>query len=423
MRLRPARLTVTSVLLLIATGCGQAELGEGWAGTVETLPSGAVRVVNPAEGLWESGGAPWRLVPELVLGEIEGPDEELFAQISGLEVDEAGRIYVLDRQLNELRIFSPDGTHVRTVGRSGEGPGEYAAANGLEWLSPDTLLVIDQRGSRYSVLTKEGEYVRSVSRRLGFYGWAFGGGYRDGRIYELFQVRVGEESHPALLGTSLRRSGAAAMSDSAPMGDGDPSLASSAGDTVMLPSSKVPLLESFSVQNERGGMFIGVPFGAKPVYHLSSTGDIWHGHGSEPRIFRSSFSGDTISEVVLQAVPMPVTSEEVAEWEAGRGPKQFREMGGKLDMGRIPKVKPFFDDLYVDPDGYLWLSIPAGPAETVFAVVDPDGRYLGRLQVDGIKRDVYTPPVVRNGRLHMVGRDELGVQRVYGFRIARTLLR
>ncbi len=422
-RLHGSKLTVTPVVLLIAAGCGQAELGEGWAGTVETLPSGAVRVVNPAEGLWEGGGEPWRLLPELVLGEIEGPDEELFAAISGLEVDEAGRIYVLDRQLNELRIFSPDGTHVRSVGRSGEGPSEYAAANGLEWLAPDTLLVIDQRGSRYSVLTKEGEYVRSVPRQLGFYGWAYRGGYRDGRIYELSQVRVGEDSHPALLGTSLQGSEAAPTSDSAPKGDGGPSVVSSAGDTVMLPSSNAPPVEAFSVRNERGGMTMGVPFTASSVYHLAGTGDIWHGHGSEFRIFRSSFSGDTISEVVLEAVPSPVTSAELAEWEAGQGVKRFREMGGKLDMGRIPKVKPFFDDLYVDPDGYLWLSVPAGPAETVFAVVDPDGRYLGRLQVDGIKRYVFVPPVVRNGRLYLVGRDELGVQRVYAFRIARTLLR
>lgn len=99
--------------------------------------------------------------------------------------------------------------------------------------------------------------------------------------------------------------------------------------------------------------------------------------------------------------------------------ERFREMGGKLDMGRIPKVKPFFDDIYVDSDGNVWLSVPAGPTETVFAIVDPDGRYLGRLQLDGMKRDVFIPPVVRNGRLYLVARDELDVQRVHRFRIER----
>jgi hypothetical protein len=77
------------------------------------------------------------------------------------------------------------------------------------------------------------------------------------------------------------------------------------------------------------------------------------------------------------------------------------------------------DGLYVDPDGYLWVSVPAGPMETVFALFDPDGRFLGRLHLDGVKRDALLEPVVRNGRLHFVGRDELEVQRVHVFRIEK----
>jgi hypothetical protein len=55
----------------------------------------------------------------------------------------------------------------------------------------------------------------------------------------------------------------------------------------------------------------------------------------------------------------------------------------------------------------------------VFAVLDTDGRYLGRLQVDGMEREVYLRPVVRNGRVYWVGRDELDVQRVYVYTIDR----
>jgi hypothetical protein len=94
-------------------------------------------------------------------------------------------------------------------------------------------------------------------------------------------------------------------------------------------------------------------------------------------------------------------------------------MGGDLDLGRIPESKPYFEAIYVDPDGYVWFSVPAGPAETVFAIVDPEGRYLGRLQVEGVRYDAFLPPVVREGRLHIVGRDEVDVQHVYVFRIEK----
>jgi hypothetical protein len=49
----------------------------------------------------------------------------------------------------------------------------------------------------------------------------------------------------------------------------------------------------------------------------------------------------------------------------------------------------------------------------------PEGRYLGSLRAEGMKRDLYLPPLVRNGRLHFVARDELDVQRVYVFAIDR----
>ena len=97
--------------------------------------------------------------------------------------------------------------------------------------------------------------------------------------------------------------------------------------------------------------------------------------------------------------------------------KRFSEMGGKLDLDRIPKVKPFFDDVFVDDEGHLWVSLPAGPTEVAFAVLDREGRYLGRMQVSGMKRDVYVTPVVRMRKLYFAGRDDLDVPRVYVFRI------
>jgi hypothetical protein len=56
-------------------------------------------------------------------------------------------------------------------------------------------------------------------------------------------------------------------------------------------------------------------------------------------------------------------------------------------------------------------------------VLDPDGRYLGHLDVDGIALETYVRPVVRNDRLYFVGRDDLDVQRVYVYRIVGSRTR
>lgn len=393
------------VLVLLLAGCSGVEAGEEWAGVVDTLPNGAVRVSNPAQGLWREGSG-WQLVSELQLGSVDGPEPLIFSTIAGLAVDAEDRIYVLDREANELRIFTRTGEHVRTVGRAGEGPGEYRNANGLVWLSPDTLVVVDQRGERYSVLTREGEFVRSVPRMLLFYAWVFQGGHADGRIYELASVgHTADDRRGGLLGTPL-------------LGGGDSVVRR---DTVLLPVPAGPAFESFSIRTARAAMVMGVPFTARPAYHLDAAGTIWHGHGNAFRVARSTLAGDTIMEIVLDAEPAPVTAAELAEWERSESTSvnRFRAMGGQLDLDRIPKVKPFFDGLYRDPEGYIWASVPAGPQEAVFAVFDSGGRFLGRLQASGFRRNAYVPPVVRNGRLHLAGQDELDVPKIYVFRIAR----
>jgi hypothetical protein len=396
-------------VLLGACSAGDSD----WTGTSEKMASGGTRVSNPAQGIWARDAA-WQLTPDVVIGTTDGAEESTFTAITGLEVDEDGRIYVLDRQANQLRIFAPDGSHLQSVGRTGEGPGEFRAANGMRWIAPDSLVVVDQRGDRYTILTRDGTFVRSVVRTLGFFGWAFTGGYEAGKIYERSAVRTQGGLRPILLGTPLAGpNGAAAVASR------DSARSRLSVDTVYLPNPTGPYFESFSIQTARGGMVMGVPFTPAPHYYLDGKGGIWHGHGSTFRIARSSFAGDTLMEIVLSGEPAPVSAQEIEEWKSTPAVARFTQMGGQLDLGRIPKVKPFLDDLVTDAQGYLWVSLPAGPRDIAFAVVDSAGRYLGRLQASGMKRDVFVPPVVRNNKLYVVGRDELDVPRVYVFRIER----
>lgn len=141
-------------------------------------------------------------------------------------------------------------------------------------------------------------------------------------------------------------------------------------DTILLPKSDKPSYQSFSVRTARAGMSMSVPFAPRSIHYLDRVGNVWHGHGSEFRIFRSTLAGDTTLEITVAATPTPVTPEELREWESGQSVKEFRDMGGKLDMGRIPNTKPHFERFYVDPEGFLWVSIPSVPNETVFGVFD-----------------------------------------------------
>lgn len=98
------------------------------------------------ERLWAIGGE----------SEAEG---EIFGIIADLAVDAAGRLYVLDSQLSELRVFSPDGEYLRTIGRPGQGPGDLPAAIAVAALADGSIGVLHGGSGRCSRFDPEGAYL------------------------------------------------------------------------------------------------------------------------------------------------------------------------------------------------------------------------------------------------------------------------
>jgi NHL repeat len=60
----------------------------------------------------------------------EGPD--VFRRIVDVALDPLGRVWVADAQMHEVRVFQPDGRHVRTLGRKGGGPAEFDGIAGMD---------------------------------------------------------------------------------------------------------------------------------------------------------------------------------------------------------------------------------------------------------------------------------------------------
>ena len=143
---------VLAGLLLFALA-RPATAGE-WKGHTATR-DGAVIVENPAKGF----EAP--LVRDLELlwtigGETDDEDE-MFGVIADVALDADGNVYLLDAQLNEVKIFDADGNFLRSIGREGEGPGEFRRAGSL-LLEPDgRVAVIQTVPARVVLLEPEGD--------------------------------------------------------------------------------------------------------------------------------------------------------------------------------------------------------------------------------------------------------------------------
>ena len=192
---------VGAAILSLTVACSDTGRRQAWQGSVDTLESGGRHLHNPAVGLWHSDEA-WRLDDVLRIGavDVEGPAQ--FGRIRDIEVDRLGRIYVLEAQSREVRVFDQAGRHVRSFGRSGAGPGEFRNPTTLAWMADDRLVVVDPGGGRYSLFDTAGAYVGAIRRELqqNWFPWR-GAIDRQGQILDWITDRApgtGETRHMLL---------------------------------------------------------------------------------------------------------------------------------------------------------------------------------------------------------------------------------
>jgi hypothetical protein len=128
----------------------------------QIMDSAGVRVVaNPAPG---ATGPFFRLSarPKAAIGTVEGAPEYQLFQVNAGVVLGGGTIVVVNGGKQEFRLYDETGKHLRTAGRKGGGPGEFAGISLVGVLPGDSLVFADTQQKRYSVFTSAGEFVRSI---------------------------------------------------------------------------------------------------------------------------------------------------------------------------------------------------------------------------------------------------------------------
>ena len=159
-----------------------------------------------------------------------------------------------------------------------------------------------------------------------------------------------------------------------------------------------------------------IPFAPALVWALSPEGRVWSGISGEYRLALHEPGGDTLRTTEVPLPPIPVTAAE--REQAARELKYFTDQGGRIDLSQVPSTKPAFTSIHVDDRGYLWIrpALPADAAGSAFDVLDPGGKYLGRVELP-VKVDERMPVVVRGDRLYTVVLSEDDVPQLVRFRV------
>lgn len=146
---------VVPLLLLAFTGACEA------ADTDGATP--AEVVVESRTPQWGATDG-WRLdtSPEVIIGDANGAPEYALANVVGAVRLSNGRIVIANRGTQDLRYYDAKGRYHRTVGREGNGPGEFRWIDAIG-NAGDTVLVWDAFARRVSRFDGTAAFAGSTS--------------------------------------------------------------------------------------------------------------------------------------------------------------------------------------------------------------------------------------------------------------------
>lgn len=382
-------LALTTLTLATCTGADPSSK------TVERDSLG-VTIIESASPAWvESEG--WRVEDEPVLDlSASGTGEpHEFHRVSDMATLADGSIAVA--MPSEVRFFTPSGSHIGSVGRDGEGPGEFRRLTDVDPLPGDSVMAFDYWLRRVTVYGPRRALARTFSLNL-----------------TLADQKVHPVDGRALLAASEWPSWAREDAEAGSV---------RAHKALILLSSSGELVDTLAVVAGTESVLLPAEEGwsdARPLFgkgsHVAVADDrivvgtadfmgyrVLDLEGRATAIVRAPGYDLTLSATLLDA-------ERAARMEVNPSPA----MKEHLDQLPTPERRPAYSNLLVDATSAVWVEEHRGeilnfmsPAARRWEVFDPDGAWLGTVELPGR----FTVHEINADYLLGVRRDELDIER------------
>ncbi len=364
--------SASTLAIALTVACNATDKAPPLPPATTVRDSAGIEIVESHRPAWQTGEE-WTIErePSLAIGKEDGAAVYLFDRVKAATRLTDGRIVVADDGSRSLRFFDRNGVFIKSVGRGGVGPGEFASLNSLFRFRGDSLMTHDDRNS-FIVFDSEGRLVDSRKMSEGVFVLDLHGALADGTVMR----RVGGEGHKALseaesdsiLFQNLDRTGEvrARFAFSAPRRPGTKFAGHPTFSAVVGGPGPRPVLEKHYVLQTHTSFAVGptnIYFGDSDRFEFL----VASGNGAISRIMRVT--------APLEKIPESVKTDSATF--------NFGKVRYTANETIWPDVYPPFRQLMADRVGNLWAEKVRRSGETLntvrYTVFDSTGAMLGEV--------------------------------------------
>ncbi len=367
----------TIILVFLLTSCSKAPENLASRETID----GIEYVRNVAEPRYPDKTL--SLEEELSIG---GEDQEgniILFDAGYVLVDDAENIFIVDRRDFNIKVFDPEGKFMRSIGKKGEGPGEFQRVGSPTFLPDGRLLVMDYQASRTSLFDKTGKFISSHqwTRRMSRLVLATNTSY-------FVQELVMEEGADPIADRKL------AINE----------IDLDGNQVLSFGGFKVPEFKTISDGNVMFG--ISIPHSPHSIF-AGDTGNqcIYHCMTDKYLIEIFDSDGNIFRTIERPYDPLPYTRQDRDKFLERYGDRENERQKKLVEGMDFPSVKTITDRILVDDIGNLWLQTHEAREEgdtnlALYDIFSSDGTYDIKIWLE------VRPDVIKNGKMYIHYSDE-----------------
>ncbi len=349
--------------------------------SIETI-DGIEFVHNPETPLYPEKTV--EFVEDLTITSENDKGEILLYLPNRCAVNEEGNIYIGDYQDSSIKVFDPQGKYLKTIGRKGNGPGEFQSILVLSFLPDGRYLVLDSEQNRISFFSADDQFLTSHN----FQNSGFDIFLTTSSIY----IRKESLAGPGAKKNEFKRRLFVHAYD--------------------LSGNK---LFSYGEFTARQSVFINDPnggFWTTPPYFVYSilAGDkknerLYHCLNDKYVIEVYDINGKIVRKIDKLYEPVPTKTEDMKRYADG-----FRNLSEESKsmvekIAKMPKVKTITEKMSVDDVGNLWVETNELREEKnklfrAYDIFNEDGIYVYKVWLEK------APGLFKGEHMYRLERDE-----------------